>query len=74
MYSKQGKTVAKLVIESKRPNAKDWGIRNDRLENANGGKPFEARFKALYQEAENQVSAWMAVEPLTEFRIVDRSF
>jgi hypothetical protein len=57
--------IKQIVLESKRPGAKEWGIRNQTYSMAKGEQGAK-------EVAQKEMEAWTRVEPYTEFRIVKK--
>lgn len=54
-----------IVLESRRPGARDWSVRN------RGFRSHSENLDKQRQVAEEFVRQWRAVEPDTQFRILD---
>lgn len=69
------KQINRLVITSRREGGADFLVRNDRLVVEDGSTgSYEAKLEKRRREAERQVQGWLQVEPLTEFRVEERSY
>jgi len=68
-----GDAQMKVILESRKPNASDWSLRNDRFSFADevvslkGGD--QRRLERATENAENEMRRWHVAEPLTQFRI-----